>query len=130
MPSYTWHNFPDDEYVTFEHLLQGPEYEPEKDPNNQSLPMPSRERKQEPVRKTFDEWREVRIQARECPMPGCSGHLDDDFFCSFCANVSLPASMKDAAVVSGGEPVPAAAELPLAGCYGVDEFAPADMDAA
>ena len=39
---------------------------------------------------TPEQWREVKIGDGMCPMPGCSGNLDEDFFCAGCGNVSLP----------------------------------------
>lgn len=37
------------------------------------------------------EWREQFIADRLCPIGGCGGRLDDDFHCSMCGLVSLPA---------------------------------------
>ena len=42
------------------------------------------------VRTTFAERREARISDGLCPLPGCGGSLDEDFFCSMCGQVSLP----------------------------------------
>ena len=39
-------------------------------------------------------WRELKIADGFCPMIGCGGVLDVDFFCSLCGNVSLP-KLKD-----------------------------------
>src|ERR1051326_2874504 len=41
-------------------------------------------------RHTPEVWREVKISEGLCPFPGCSGSLDDSFYCSQCGNVSLP----------------------------------------
>ncbi len=43
----------------------------------------------------LEELRELKIAAKECPMPGCAGTLDDSFFCYGCGNVSLPKPPKD-----------------------------------
>jgi hypothetical protein len=46
-----------------------------------------------PESHTLDEWREIRIGEGQCPMPGCAGNLDDDFYCGMCGCTSLPASL-------------------------------------
>lgn len=62
--------------------------------------------------------REHRIAEGRCPLPGCFGKLDDSFNCAGCGNTSLPAT-PPTRIVDLPQPV-----LP------VDEFAPAEVDAA
>lgn len=73
---------------------------------------------------TLAEWRELKIADGLCPLPGCAGNLDEDFFCSLCGNTSLPHQT----VVDGPEP----AELPFFPLvlHVPDEYAPAEVDAA
>lgn len=69
---------------------------------------------------TMQEWREVRIQDGTCPLPGCSGTLDEDFFCARCGNVSLPHQSIELQPDDAAEMFPQEF-LP------VDEFAPAAL---
>lgn len=47
----------------------------------------------EPGRRgTYVELRQMKIEAGECPMPGCAGLLDEDFYCFGCGFVSTPGS--------------------------------------
>lgn len=74
---------------------------------------------------TMQEWREVRIQDGVCPLPGCSGSLDQDFFCAQCGQVSLPHQPVEL------QPDETAEALPPEYVQGtVDEYAPADVEAA
>lgn len=41
-------------------------------------------------RGTYDELRELKVLDHYCPMPGCSGGLDAEWFCSMCGHVSFP----------------------------------------
>jgi hypothetical protein len=45
-------------------------------------------------RGTYEELREMKIAAHECPLPGCAGTLDEDWFCSHCGFVSTPGGSK------------------------------------
>jgi hypothetical protein len=74
----------------------------------------------EPDRHTLNEWRELRIADGICPMPGCAGSLDEDFYCSRCSNVSLPAPTR-VEVERVTIPLPPH-ELPF------DEYSPAVVD--
>lgn len=74
----------------------------------------------QPESHTLSEWRELRIADGQCPMPGCAGLLDEDFFCSACGCTSLPAPV-DAEVERVTIPLPPH-ELPF------DEYAPAVLD--
>lgn len=40
-------------------------------------------------------WRELKIADGLCPLPGCGGTLDADFFCATCGQVSLPKPAED-----------------------------------
>jgi len=53
-----------------------------------------------PAERTYslDERRELKIASGECPMPGCAGQLDADFYCIACGNVSLPRPVPDSEV--------------------------------
>lgn len=104
MSHYYWElefNVDDDRAQFPDDLITGPEPGP-----------------REPERHTLNEWREIRISDGECPMPGCSGDLDEDFYCSRCSNVSLPAKAAEAERVT--IPLPPH-ELPF------DEYSPCDV---
>lgn len=88
--------FPDD-------VIHGPQYE-----------------SPEPERRTLQERRELRIAEGECPMPGCGGSLDEDFFCSQCGNTSLPGQQPE---TPGPPDLPT---FPLA--LTLDEYAEAQVD--
>lgn len=70
-------------------------------------------------RHTLNEWRELRIAAGECPMPGCAGAIDESFYCSMCGCTSLPATL-EREVERVTIPLPPH-ELPF------DEYGPCDV---
>lgn len=65
-----------------------PRWTPEDDLAGEPLPAPGW--RAEEARSTFAARKDAMIRERLCPLPGCSGRLDQDFFCSGCGNVSLP----------------------------------------
>lgn len=48
--------------------------------------------KQEGRHGTWAELRQMKITDGECPLPGCAGRLDEDFYCFGCGFVSTPGS--------------------------------------
>ena len=88
------------------------------------LSGPEYDRQPRPTTRTFQERREAKIADGDCPLPGCGGRLDEAWYCSQCGQVSLPGQTPE---------TPAPLELPrypLALTIPVDEFAPAEVDAA
>lgn len=83
--------------------------------------MPDREQ-----RATFHERREAKLRDGLCPMPGCGGFIDEDWYCSQCGCVSMPGSL---ATMVEDPPLPAdlRRQMPQQQMF-LDEYAAAMVD--